>query len=125
VTAFKCPACGAPLSVADDHAGKSVRCPKCQNATTVPRLAQVAPTAEPVPPRAGPFTTRDTLRVALWVLCALGAVMLTLEYFSGSRLDTSAVQQGARAARTAALAVLGYVFCRAVDAILRVSPRQD
>jgi hypothetical protein len=55
----------------------------------------------------------------------LGTVGLALEHFSGSRLDTSAIQQGARAAQTAAMAVLGYVFCRAVDALLRLSERPD
>jgi len=36
---FKCPKCGAVLTVKDELAGKQGRCPACKNAVTAPRLA--------------------------------------------------------------------------------------
>lgn len=33
---FSCPGCGAKLRFAPEHAGKSVRCPRCQHVMTVP-----------------------------------------------------------------------------------------
>ena len=34
---FNCPECDRPFKVADEHAGKTIRCPGCQDAIKVPR----------------------------------------------------------------------------------------
>src|SRR4051812_12810340 len=55
---FECPSCKAKLQVADEHAGKKMKCPKCQQTATVPTQddgAEDAITAEPdagLPPAA-------------------------------------------------------------------------
>ena len=56
---FECPSCKTKLQVADEHAGKTIACPKCQTKATVPtpvepevEVAIVEPDAVPVQPKA-------------------------------------------------------------------------
>ena len=37
--AFSCPACSAPLSIDDQHAGATVNCPQCNSPMIVPQVA--------------------------------------------------------------------------------------
>src|SRR5438132_479014 len=47
---FSC-SCGAPLKVADEHAGKLVLCPKCKTKCRVPSPTAAAPPPPPARPR--------------------------------------------------------------------------
>ncbi|HZZ81588.1 MAG TPA: DUF1559 domain-containing protein [Gemmataceae bacterium] len=46
---FECPGCHAKLQVADEHAGKIMRCPTCQHTATIPSADANAVSAEPIP----------------------------------------------------------------------------
>lgn len=45
---FSCPSCGKRLSVPDDLAGKSVRCPQCQTVCEAPAAIAVPPPPPPL-----------------------------------------------------------------------------
>jgi uncharacterized Zn finger protein (UPF0148 family) len=49
---FDCPGCKAKLQVADEHAGKQMRCPSCQTTATIPSAQASAVSAEPIAPPA-------------------------------------------------------------------------
>ncbi len=57
---FKCE-CGEELQVADEHAGRRVRCPECQRETIAPDRTRSVTSAEPAPaPKASPVkASRD------------------------------------------------------------------
>lgn len=48
-----CPGCGSKLRVADEHAGRQARCPKCQTVYQVPAAAAAPSQAESSRPAAG------------------------------------------------------------------------
>jgi lipopolysaccharide-induced tumor necrosis factor-alpha factor len=50
---IKCPECGKTLRVADEHAGRKVKCPGCQAVITIPATSNSAQ-ADPNVPRAAP-----------------------------------------------------------------------
>lgn len=43
---FNCPSCKLGLSVSEEHAGKSARCPSCGNRVTVPSLEKASATGD-------------------------------------------------------------------------------
>lgn len=47
---FDCPACRSKLQVADEHAGKLMRCPSCQQTAPIPSADASAVAAEPIAP---------------------------------------------------------------------------
>src|SRR5579885_393403 len=47
--AFSCPACGAPLKVREELAGKSGKCPGCGNSVMAPRPASPRPRTDSPP----------------------------------------------------------------------------
>ncbi len=51
----QCPSCGRKMNVADKHAGKTVRCPECDNHLVVPRLKPSAETAISDAPPSAPL----------------------------------------------------------------------
>src|SRR5262249_53490887 len=64
---FQCTGCQRKLSLPDEHAGKKIRCPSCNNVTTAPRLTIPEPPPPPPPvaaivPTLAPVDTRDATR---------------------------------------------------------------
>ncbi|HVS39440.1 MAG TPA: hypothetical protein VMS17_28035 [Gemmataceae bacterium] len=49
MAAINCPNCGKTLNVADQYAGKKVRCPNCQGVLMVPPLGAVAQPEQAMP----------------------------------------------------------------------------
>jgi hypothetical protein len=62
---FHCSRCQALMQVADEHAGKKARCPKCQTVQVVPEALPAALPVEPAPPPAAkappPLPRRDAV----------------------------------------------------------------
>lgn len=52
---MNCPGCGKKLRLADEHAGKTGRCPACQATFSIPAAGQ-APAPQPTGPAASPFS---------------------------------------------------------------------
>ena len=69
---FRCPQCGHTMKAAEQHAGRSTRCPKCGAAVTIP--AESGPAAGPATrPAAGPGSRLGLLALLLVVVVALAA----------------------------------------------------
>ena len=56
---FECPSCKTKLQAAEDHAGKSIKCPKCQTMATVPQSPAAAEGITVEPPMVTAVTTSD------------------------------------------------------------------
>lgn len=62
---FNCPTCGKSLNVAAQHAGRRAKCPKCQEALTVPETPPEA--ASPAPETTTPPATSPKRRTGIFV----------------------------------------------------------
>ncbi len=58
---FACPSCGVQLQMADELAGKQVRCGSCQQVVTAPASSATAITTEAPPPADVPRSQRPTV----------------------------------------------------------------
>ena len=56
---FECPSCKTKLQAAEEHAGKSIKCPKCQTMATVPQSPAAAEGITVEPPMVTAVTTSD------------------------------------------------------------------
>ena len=52
---FACPECKVQIEVADEHAGQSGQCPRCQNVMIIPSGKQPLPTMAGAAPAADPW----------------------------------------------------------------------
>lgn len=102
--ALLCPNCKVRLTLADDRAGETLECPKCETPLTVPLPAPPAPTPRPVPippplPRtptapgdSGPTGKRSGTRWPLWG--GIAVVSLLLVAFVGWRVTRPTALSG-------------------------------
>ncbi len=56
-----CPSCGTQLQVGDEHAGKMLKCPKCQIQFQAPVAAQLQQSADPLDELAAAISTPRTI----------------------------------------------------------------
>jgi predicted Zn finger-like uncharacterized protein len=98
--ATTCPSCNQRLQVNDQHAGKAVRCPKCQQVFQVPKEAPPVRPARPAPTNSRPRRTSSALVWMIGLGCGLsllifvGVSIVTLWLlFDRSSVNSTAVQQ--------------------------------
>ena len=77
---FSCPHCGQAIRVSDESAGRSGRCPKCQQPVTIPSPGEPAASAPPPihlsPPGYAPPAKSSAVPVVVIVLVAVFGVMV-------------------------------------------------
>jgi len=107
-----CPKCGAEFGTDDET------CPRCN----------FDPTETPTTKGSGPVSSSDTAAVQtdsksgvaslFWVVALAGAVVAGVVAVSGIMNAQSAPQEAAAAGMAVAIAVIPYVFARAVQALV-------
>jgi hypothetical protein len=98
VIPFTCRKCGGLYDVSDSLAGTVIDCPSCHTSGVVPPYGKLVVVSSDPP-------ALVSARCLLWLLCALGAAGVVLAFGEW--------------VRAAAAAVVGFIFCSAVDACLR------
>jgi hypothetical protein len=117
---YTCPHCGSQGTLPAIHAGRPVRCPRCQQvgpgSGQVPAIAQPA---IPAPAGGGSFSAAvgAFLQALAWCVCFFVTMRILLRFDSNLSYEDSAIRAAATAGSAAVHILATYVMCRAASEI--------